>query len=272
MYYAQRLYNFPLGVFGIALGTALFTYFSACAGRKDHIGLVETLVKGLRQVAFIGIAATVGLIILSRPTVEFILGGGLSGIVGIGPGEFGPEAVPRVTSTLAFYCLGIWAYCGVNVVARGFYALQDTMTPVKIGAWLVALNIPLNTILIWPLRVGGLALATAICASLNFVILAWLLQQKIIKLTEGAGQASQVAARGALREAARSLPKIVLATALMAGAAYVAMTLAGRWFGTAVQQSGIRLAFGLGAGLVVFYLAAKLLGCKELAELMGKDS
>jgi len=272
MYFAQRLYNVPLGVFGIALGTALFPYFSACASRRDHIGLIETLAKGLRQVAFIGLAATVGLIILSRPTVEFILGGGLSGIFGIGAGEFSSAAVPRVTSTLAFYCLGIWAYCGVHVVARGFYALQDTMTPVKVGAWLVALNIPLNTILIWPLGTGGLALSTAICASLNFLILAHLLWKKIARRAEADQQAGQTQVAKAMRQVAHSLPKILLATAAMAAAAYGAMALAGRWFGMAVQQSGIRLGFGLGTGLVVFYLAAKLLGCKELAELVGKDS
>ena len=105
LYYAQRLYNMPLGVFGIALATAIFPYFTAAAGRKDHDGLIKTLVKGLRLVAFIGIAATVGLIIISRPIVEFILGGGLSGILGFGPGEFGASDVQRVSMTLAFYCL-----------------------------------------------------------------------------------------------------------------------------------------------------------------------
>ena len=75
-----------------------------------------------------------------------------------------------------------------------------------------------------------------------------------------------------LHEVARALPRIILATALMGLAAYGAMELATRWVGSAVAQSGIRLLAGLLAGLVVYYVSAKLLGCKELDELLGRDS
>ncbi|MCK4850401.1 MAG: murein biosynthesis integral membrane protein MurJ [Phycisphaerae bacterium] len=272
LYYAQRLYNMPLGVFGIALATAIFPYFAACAGRKDHAGLIKTLLKGLRLVAFIGIAATVGLIIISQPVVEFILGGGLSGLFGFGPGEFGALDVQRVNKTLIFYCLGIWAYCGVHVVVRGFYALQDTLTPVKVGVWLVALNIPLNLILIWPLGTGGLALSTAICAALNLAILTRLLSRKIEKLPVSAEHADKVQAHQPLREVAAALPKIILATALMGAAAYGALVVTTRWVGSGVGQSGVRLGAAVLAGVVVYYLAARLLGCKELDELLGRDS
>ncbi len=272
LYYAQRLYNMPLGVFGIALATAIFPYFTACAGRKDHAGLVRTLVKGLRLVAFIGIAATVGLIIISRTVVEFIPGGGLLSLFGIAKGEFGVAAIDRTTWTLMFYCLGIWAYCGVHVVVRCFYALQDTITPVKVGVWLVALNIPLNLILIWPLGTGGLALSTAICAALNLAILIRLLGRRIEKLPMGSEQADEVQRAGPLREVAAALPKIILATALMGAAAYGALVVTTRWVGSGVELSGVRLGAAMLAGVVVYYLAARLLGCKELDELLGKDS
>ena len=272
LYYSQRLYNVPLGVFGIALATAVFPYFTSYAGRGDHAGLVKTLVKGLRLVAFIGVPATVGLMIISRPIVEFILGGGLSGILTLGPGQFDASGVTRVSTTLAFYCLGIWAYCGVHVVVRGFYALQDTITPVKVGAALVALNIPLNLILIWPLGTGGLALSTAICATLNLAILTRLLHKKIEKLPPSAGQLRETKPQAPLADLARCLPKIILATVLMAAAACGALVLTEHWVGSAVQQSGIRLAAGVLAGILVYYLAAKLLGCKELAELLGRGS
>ncbi len=272
LYYAQRLYNVPLGVFGVALATAIFPYFTACAGRKDHAGLVATLVKGLRLVAFIGLAASLGLMIVGRTVVEFIPGGGLLSLFGIAKGEFGVAAIDRTTSTLLFYCLGIWAYCGVHVIVRGFYALQDTITPVKVGACLVLLNIPLNLILIWPLGTGGLALSTAICAALNLAILTRLLSRKIEKLPAGSEQADEVQRAGPLREVAAALPKIILATALMGAAAYGALVLTEKWVGPGVGQSGLRLGAAVLAGLAVYYLAARLLGCRELDELLGRDS
>ena len=271
LYFSQRLYNVPLGVFGIALATAIFPYFTACAARRDHAGLVKTLVKGLRLVAFIGIGATVGLIILSREAVEFILGGGLSAIIGVGPGEFDAEAVGRVSRTLAFYCTGIWAYCGVQVVVRGFYALQDTMTPVKVGVGLVALNLPLNLILIWPLGTGGLALSTAICAALNLMILTYLLRRRIRALSESEQLGVKMGGE-ALGQVAAALPKIIIVTALMAGATYGGLVLAEASVGTAVAQSGIRLGIGLVLGLVVYFAGAKALRCRELDELISRSS
>ena len=268
LYYSQRLYNVPLGIFGIALATAIFPYFTACAARKDYAGLIQTLLRGLRQVAFIGLAASVGLIIISRPAVEFILGGGLSAIIGIGPGRFGPDDILRVATTLSFYCLGIWAYCGVHVVVRGFYALQDTITPVRIGVRMVLLNIPLNLILIWPLGTGGLALSTAICAALNLIILTRLLHKRIRALP----QTDQPLPVAPLGEVAACLPRILLATVLMAAAAFGALKLAHRIVGPDVAWSGIRLAAGLIAGALVYYLTARILKCRELPELLGKAS
>ncbi|NIA06734.1 MAG: murein biosynthesis integral membrane protein MurJ [Actinobacteria bacterium] len=268
LYYAQRLYNVPLGVFGIALATAIFPYFTACAARKDYAGLIDTLVRGLRQVAFVGLAASVGLIIISRPAVEFILGGGLSAIFGIGPGEFDASDIHRVAATLSFYCLGIWAYCGVHVVVRGFYALQDTVTPVRIGARMVLLNIPLNLILIWPLGTGGLALSTAICAALNLAILTRLLHKRIRGLT----QTDQAVPPSPLGEVAACLPRVLLATALMAAAAYGALILTEHLVGPAVAYSGLRLAAGLFVGVLVYYFAARVLKCRELPELLGSGS
>ena len=258
----------PLGVFGIALATSIFPYFATFAGRKDHDGLVRTLIKGLRLVAFIGLPASLGLMIVARSILEFIPGGGLLALFGIAKSKFGPHAIALTTPTLMFYCLGIWAYCGVHVVVRGFYALQDTITPVRIGVRMVLLNIPLNLILIWPLGTGGLALSTAICAALNLIILTRLLHKRIQLLP----QADQTIPPAPLREVAACLPRILLATALMGAAAYGALVLAERLVGPAVRYSGIRLAAGLFAGILVYYLAAKFLRCRELPELLDKGS
>ena len=268
LYFAQRMYNMPLGVFGIALATSIFPYFAAFAARKDHAGLVRTLVKGLRLVAFIGLPASLGLMIVGQDILAFIPGGGLLGLFGIAKSEFGTTAIALTTPTLMFYCLGIWAYCGVHVVVRGFYALQDTITPVRIAVRMVLLNIPLNLILIWPLGTAGLALSTAICAALNLAILTRLLNKRI----QGFAQNDQAVPSAPLAEVAACLPRILLATVLMAAAAYAALRLAQYLVGPSVAYSGIRLAAGLFVGVLVYYFAARILKCRELPELLSKDS
>ncbi len=110
------------------------------------------------------------------------------------------------------------------------------------------------------------------CAALNLAILTRLLSKKIEQLPVGSEQANEVQAGGPLREVAAALPKIILATVLMGGAAYGALALTEKWVGADVGQSGVRLGAAVLAGVAVYYLAARLLGCRELDELLGRDS
>ncbi len=169
LYYGDRLIQFPLGVFGIAMATAVFPYFSTHAARKDWKNFALTYNQAIRVILFIGIPASIGLILLRNPLVELFYE----------RNAFTEESTYRTASVISFYAFGVWAYSLLHVIVRAFYSTQDTMTPVKVGACMVLLNLILNTTLIWFLKEGGLALATAISATIQIIILFTLFQRKL---------------------------------------------------------------------------------------------
>jgi len=178
LYCAARLYHFPLGVFGMALATAVFPWLSRHAAEKDFAAFGDTLAQALRMIAFIALPATVGLILIRRPLIEVIFAGGSS--------AFTAEDTARVAWTMLFYVLGLGAYCLQQVVVRGFYSFQDSVTPVKIAVRMVGLNFILNLILIWPLKTGGLALSTALCAAVqSSILLIILIRRYQLQITSG---------------------------------------------------------------------------------------
>lgn len=160
LYCSQRLYQLPLGVFGIAVATAIFPHLSTAATKKDYGHFSQTLNQGLRLIIFIAIPATLGLIVLRTPLAAMFQ-----------RNLFTAKDTQRVAWTLLFYALGIGAYCAQHIVVRAYYSLQDSVTPVKIAVKMIGLNLALNLVLIWPLGTGGLALSTAVCATIQVAIL-----------------------------------------------------------------------------------------------------
>ncbi len=169
LYYGDRIIQFPLGVFGIALASVIFPLFSKHAARKDWEMFKLTLNQASQMVLFIGIPASIGLILLRLPLVELFYE----------RNEFNIESTRRTTSVIFFYSLAVWAYCGLHIIIRAFYSLKDTTTPMKVGLCMVGLNLVLNLILIWNFSVGGLALATSISAILQLVILLLILKRRL---------------------------------------------------------------------------------------------
>ena len=157
--FAQRLYQFPLGVFGIAIATAIFPLLARQSG--DSAGFESTLRHGLRLVVYIGLPASAGLMLVRHELSVVVLRGG----------DFTDAHAQRVASVLLGYAPAIWAYSMTHVLARAFYALGDAMTPVRIACGVVALNLVLNLILIWQLEEAGLAWSTAFCAVLQTALL-----------------------------------------------------------------------------------------------------
>lgn len=173
--WAQRLYQFPLGVFGIAVATAIFPALAEAASarpsgaepgtgaRADADRLARLLRQGLRLTLFIALPASAGLLLVRTPLVRVIYE----------RGAFTLEDSQRVAMILAGYAGAVWAYSLSHVVTRCFYAVGDETAPVRVGASMVAVNLALNLGLIWPLGVAGLAWSTAICAAIQSV---WLLR------------------------------------------------------------------------------------------------
>ena len=162
IYYGERLYQVPLGIVGLAVAAAIFPLLSrhAAHGRRRRLGTDLTL--GLRLVLCLSVPAGVGLIVLAQPLARLIFE----------HGNFSPEDSLRAGRMVAAYAWGVWAYCASTVMVRGFYALGDAATPVRIGAAVVALNLALNLVLIWPLEEAGLGVSTSLSAAVEVLALA----------------------------------------------------------------------------------------------------
>lgn len=168
LYYADRLVEFPLGLLGIALATVILPKLSKDHAKASAETFSATLDWALRFAILIGLPAAIGLIMLAAPMLATLFYGG----------EFDAEDVYLSSLSLMAYSLGLMGFILVKVLAPGFYARQDTKTPVKIGIKAMIANMGLNIIFVTPLYLldfkgahTGLALATATSAYIN----AWLL-------------------------------------------------------------------------------------------------
>lgn len=161
LYYAQRLYQFPLGVFGIAVATAVFPALSRAS--EDPASFVRTLRRGIRLSLFIAIPASVGLALVRTDLVSTLYSG-------LGDG-FSQEGVRRAGWVVLGYSVGVWAYSLNQLWTRAFYARNDTTTPMRIAIAMVALNLALNVSLIWRLGEAGLAWSTSIAAIIQCALL-----------------------------------------------------------------------------------------------------
>jgi len=247
LFYAMRFIQFPLGIFGVAIATAVLPTLSAQAARQEMGGFRDTLSLGLRLVFFIMFPAMAGLITFRLPIVNLLLE----------HGEFNHLSTLGTSAALLYYAVGLWAFAGVRVLSQGFYSLQDTRTPVKIAILSLFTNIVLSIVLaFWtPLQHGGLALATSLAATLNIMLLTKRLRKKIGRM-DG-------------KRIARSLIRVIpVSMAMGAIGWWVSRDQAWDWPGNTVYKIEL-----LGGGMVacaVFYLAAMwLLRSEELAFLWG---
>ena len=169
LYYANRLIQFPLAIFGLALAQAALPKMSHEFATDDIGKLKDTLGFSLRTVFTIMIPASFGLAVLGEPIIRILFE----------RGEFTSYSTAITQSALFFYSFGLIAYGGIKILVTAFYSMHDTMTSVKTASAAVVLNVILNLILMWPLKLGGLALATSISATFNMVVLYILLRKRI---------------------------------------------------------------------------------------------
>jgi putative peptidoglycan lipid II flippase len=161
LYYSDRLVEFPLGVFGIALATVILPNLSKKHASDSAIAFSNTIDWALRWVFIIATPAAIGLVYLAEPLL----------ITLFQYGEFTAEHAHQASLSLMAYGLGLLPFIFIKVLAPGYYARQDTKTPVKIGIIAMAVNMVLNVILMLQFAHVGLALATALSAGLNATLL-----------------------------------------------------------------------------------------------------
>ena len=251
LHYGNRLMQFPLGVLGLALATAVLPEFSRRAAEGDREGLTGTVNLAIRSAIFMALPCMAAFFVLNAPMVRVLFE----------RGRFDAVSTARAARVLFYYAMGLWAFCSVHVLARAFYALQDMRTPVRVATLMVGLNLVLNLILVWPMKEAGLALASSISSSGNAILLVVLLRRR----------AGPLGGRAVGLCAARTL----LAAALSGLAAYGAHGYATRLLADFAQRHGAFLAevMSLGAGLVaaggVFLVAAWVSGSSELREFIA---
>jgi putative peptidoglycan lipid II flippase len=172
--FTQTLYQFPLGVFGIAVATAVFPLLSRSADKPEEFA--SHLRRGVRLSLFIGLPASLGLLLVREEMVRVLFGGG-SGKAGTG--SFSEDGLVRSALVLAGFAPSIWAYSLNHVLTRAFYARGDTTTPMRLAIAAVVLNLSLNLVLVWQLGEAGLAWATGISAAIQCLALLMLVERKL---------------------------------------------------------------------------------------------
>jgi putative peptidoglycan lipid II flippase len=242
LYYADRVQQLPLGVIGIAVGTAMLPLLSRQVRAGEGEAAIGTLNRAIEYALFLTLPAAVALMVSAYPVMWTLFG----------RGAFDAESARLSAQSLAAYALGLPAFVLVKVLAPGFFARGDTATPVKIGVTAVVLNLAMNVAFMVPLQHIGPALATSLAAMFNV-----------------AGLGVMLARRGLLRADARlrkRLVRIALATGVMA----VAIGLA-QHFLFATEPHGVArmlaLAVLIGVGLLTFAVAAQVLGAGDVREL-----
>lgn len=161
LYYADRLMEIALGAYAISVATVVLPVLSQQAVEKKFTALRDTLTFSLRNVAFIVIPAAVGLIVLRDPIVRMLFE----------HKAFGATSTQLTSWALLFYAIGLPAFASMRLVVQGFYATQDTATPVRTAALALVTNLILCSVLVGRLGNGGLALATSLASYVDLTVL-----------------------------------------------------------------------------------------------------
>jgi putative peptidoglycan lipid II flippase len=249
LWYGNNLMQFPLGVLGVALATAVLPALAHHSAVGDRKSFVEAVGLSLRTAFFVSLPCVAATIALSVPIVRVLYQGG----------RFTADSTTRTAAVFLCFTAGLWAFCGVQVLARAFYAQQDVRTPRKIAVMMVGANFVLNAILVWPMREAGLALSSSICGVGNLALL-WISLRK--KTGPIGGRAIAVSAVKAAISAA-------VAGFAGYGAFYGFLRLIGQGPSSGRAAQIAALSCGLAAVCAAFLLAAWALRATELREFIG---
>ncbi|MCK5594984.1 murein biosynthesis integral membrane protein MurJ [bacterium] len=243
LYFANRLIQLPLAVFGIGLGTVILPYMAGFASENNINKLRQTLSFSIRMIIFVTIPLSVLFMILRFQIIQLLFGWG----------NFQLDSIKATSFGLLCYSFGLVAYSTNQIMRRAFYAVKDTKTPLKIACLSMAINIMLNLALMWPLKLGGLALATSISAACSMAALFILFDKKIGRI-DWAG----------IRD---TLYRLLPASAVTAITCWLTL----RWVicieGNLLTMRLIQLFVPAFAGIISFLIVSYFLKLKELRHL-----
>ncbi len=244
VWYGERVYQFPLGLLGIAVATVIFPLLSrhAAAGRADRLG--RDLTMALRLVLLGGIPAAAGLFLLAEPLARLLFE----------RHNFTSADTTRAAAMIAWYAVGVWAFCAGPVLVRAFYAIGDRTTPVRVGLLAVGFNFAVNMVLIWPLGEAALAISTSMAAMFQLALLTARLARSDCRLN--------------WRPLIGTLWRTLAATVAMSAAVIAALASLGDSRTTAALI--MKVAVPMSAGALVFLAAIWLLRGGELQMLVGR--
>ncbi|MBX3459505.1 MAG: murein biosynthesis integral membrane protein MurJ [Planctomycetes bacterium] len=268
--YASRLFQFPLGMVGVALGTAMFPLMSRFAADNELEKLTAALLNSTRLVVFIALPAAAGLAALAYPITHLLFGGANSE----------PTMLQRSALVLALLCISLPIVSVISLLTKAFYAMRDHKTPTRIALLAVVVNLVANVILLQtPLLEAGLALGTAISGAVNLLLLVLMLRRRlrgtILESMRAAAipQASERLAQpftpSTLRRVPLSMLRSLLIALVMAAAAFaVEFALYGQ-FGLAGRASRVlSVLAAVTAGVVVYAGASLVLKAPEVSQIL----
>jgi putative peptidoglycan lipid II flippase len=238
LYFSDRLVEFPMGVFGIALATVILPSLSRQFANGSREGYSATMDWALRMVFLIAIPAALGLALLAEPMLTTLFQ----------YNEFTDEDVRMAAKSLVAYSFGLPAFIFIKVLASGFFSRQDTVTPVKIGVVAMLSNIVLNLLLVGPLAHAGLALATSLSAFINAGLLYYFLHKR----GNYAPSAGWIV----------YLLKLTLAVVCMAAVLQYFAPATSTWLDWNIYQRGLNLSLWVVAGAICYFISLLVLGIR----------
>ena len=257
--YAFRLMQFPIGVFGVAIGTAAIPTLSRLASEENFVKFRDTLSDAVKLVFLLAIPSACGLVVLGDPIIGLIYQ----------RGEFDAFDTDMTSWALAAYSIGLAGYAAIKVLSPAFYALDDAKTPMYISLASILVHVPasfglmqlLSNVGVSPERPNGyghagVALATSIVATVNFIALVYFMKRRIGRLNG--------------RDIAAAFVRIVAAAAVMSAVAYGSYYLLTNYFGDKGLSVRLIEAFvPIGLAGIAFVIAARLLGIKEIEQVLS---
>jgi putative peptidoglycan lipid II flippase len=246
IHFGERFYQLPLGVMGLAIATAIFPQLARHAASHDHRQLGADLTFGLRLTFFLGVPATVGMMLIAQPMAVLIYQ----------HGEFSSTDALRTGRMISTYASAIWAFCAIPVAARGFYALGEQRVPVRIGVLVVVVNLLLDLTLIWWLGEVALALSTSLAGILQLGLLLMIFQRRHPVLS--------------VPSLVRGLLGTLAATSMLVAAILLMRSMISP--GSSWWQRAAVLAGEIGIGSIAFFATARLLKLPETSLFPGHSA